>query len=233
MGSSLPPGSALPPPFIPAPPPNGQSYPATSPGPTGAPGLPPYCFVINILAAALNALKLPPQLQISDVLPHIHLTLGVEGNTVLLKTLYDTGAGLNLGRRSYHEAIHQQCPHLVVAFVDFTKDNFDPLSIGGIDGQRWGPSVTACITYLLPYVIQGHATTVTFGLAEETVCNTLIGTPFMEKARMTHAAAENIVSSAVFNQVFTVHMERPSKTDAPPRHQPGQEAAVLATPTQL
>ena len=46
-----------------------------------------------------------------------------------------------MGRYKYHREIYLKLPHLVRAWIDFEKDDYDKLEIGGFDGQDWGPDV--------------------------------------------------------------------------------------------
>jgi len=73
-------------------------------------------FLVHVLAGQIKTLRIPEHLHVSDVLPHIHLVIGSEEDSVYLKALYDTGAGLNMGRRSYHEQIYKVRPDLVALF---------------------------------------------------------------------------------------------------------------------
>lgn len=79
-------------------------------------------------------------------------------------------------------------------------------------------------------MIQGQPETITFGLDDEGVTNTLIGILFMEKAHLIHAAAEKTVTSTVRQQAFPVKHEVPAKTDVPPHHVAGENTAVFTAP---
>jgi hypothetical protein len=51
-------------------------------------------------------------------------------------------------------------PHLVESYFTFTKEGFDPITIGGIDGpSQSGLSLTTIITYYLPNEVNGCAAT--------------------------------------------------------------------------
>jgi len=148
----------------------------------------------------------------------------------VMKALYDSGAGVNMGRRKYHEAVKSMFPPLIASFIDFAKSEYDALAIGGIDGQVWGPDITACITYRLPHTVQGMPATITIGLADECITNTLVGIPFMTRARLIYDAAEQVVHAGVFGTTWRVTMERPTKSDGPPARAGGSDgAAVLIT----
>lgn len=117
-------------------------------------------------------------------------------------------------------------PNLVLTYIDFVEHAFDPLVISGIDGQVWGPNIIACITYRLPYTYHGSQCSITFGLADEVVCNTLVGAPFMIKGRLVHHAADNVVTSGIFGVQFPCTMEKPSRTDDLSAHVEGQQSAM-------
>lgn len=59
------------------------------------------------------------------------------------------------------------------------------------------------------------------------MCDTLIGIPFMIKARLVHDIAQNVVTSGVFGVRFNCTMEKPTSSDDLPAHVEGQGAAVL------
>lgn len=192
-----------------------------------------YMFLILTLASTPQRQQIPHQLRLSDVLPHILLVIGAADNSVYIKALYNTGSGLNLGRKQYHDKIREARPDLVLMYADFAENDFDPLVTGGIDGQVWGPNIIACITYKLPYTYHGNPCNITVGLANEAVCNTLVGVPFMIRGRMVHHAADNVVTSGVFGVQFPCTMEKPTRTDNLLAHTEGQQAAVLATTNAL
>ena len=89
----------------------------------------------------------------------------------------------------------QTCPSIPpianASYSDFAKSEYDALVIGGIDGQVWGPDITACITYRLPHTVQGMPATITIGLADECITNTLVGIPFMTRARLIYMTWQN------------------------------------------
>eukprot|EP00978_Attheya_sp_CCMP212_P027903 scaffold94718_cov32-Attheya_sp.AAC.1 len=133
--------------------------PATAPyGPVPPPHGAPGSFMFPIVATGLAQRRLPREFHVSETLPHIRIPLGTTDHGISLLVLYDKGGGLSIGRRAYHEQIRQLRPDLVASFTDFSTDNRydDPLTIGGIDGQVYGPSVMATISYRLPYIFQGQ-----------------------------------------------------------------------------
>jgi hypothetical protein len=206
-------------------------------GPYGPPPPPPPPGAYNfpIVATGLAQRRLPRELHVSETLPHIRLPIGTVDNGLTLLVLYDTGGGLSIGRRAYHEQIRQLRPDLVISFIDFATDpqsRYDPLTIGGIDGQVYGPSVTATITYQLPYIVNGQTCSITFGLADHAVANSLIGIPFMVLTGMVHAAKEKMVSSTVFAASYAYEHLQPVQTDAPHQLMENDNATVLVTPAQ-
>eukprot|EP00978_Attheya_sp_CCMP212_P047179 scaffold421247_cov37-Attheya_sp.AAC.2 len=169
-----------------------------------------------IVATGFATRRIPKELHVSETLPHIRLPLGTASHGISLLVLYDTGGGLSIGRRSYHEQIRQLRLDLVTSYTDLTTDNsFDPLTIGGIDGEVYGPSVTAIISYRLPFVVNGQNCSITFGLAEHAVTSSLIGIPFMMLAGMVHSAKDRMVSSTVFASSYVCEHLQPVQTDAP------------------
>jgi hypothetical protein len=50
---------------------------------------------------------------ISNALPHTQLKIGSLESVLLLKVMLDSGAGINVCSRSYHETITKMNPHMV------------------------------------------------------------------------------------------------------------------------
>jgi hypothetical protein len=187
-----------------------------TPGPYPPP--PGQYLAFPIVATGIATRRIPKELHVSETLPHIRIPLGDVDHGISLLVLYDTGGGLSIGRRAYHEQIRQLRPDLVTQFIDLNDDNrYDPLTIGGIDGEVYGPSVTAIISYRLPYIVNGHNCSITFGLAEQAVTNSLVGLPFMIMAGMVHSAKDRMVSSTVFASSYVCEHLQPVQTDAPGR----------------
>jgi hypothetical protein len=77
---------------------------------------------------------------ISQNLPHVHLTIGPiaetpDGKGAQLMTMCYTGEGLNLGNLQYHASCYKIAPSLVESYFTFAEEGFDPITIGGVDGQ--------------------------------------------------------------------------------------------------
>jgi hypothetical protein len=200
--------------------------------PPPPPGPGPY-LAFPIVATGVATRRIPKELHVSETLPHIRLPLGTTGHGISLLVLYDTGGGLSIGRWSYHEQIRQLRPDLVTGFIDLTIDNrFDPLTIGGIDGEVYGPSVTAIISYRLPYIVNGQNCSITFGLAEQAVTNSLVGLPFMMMAGMVHSAKDKMVSSTVFASSYVCEHLQPVQTNAPSQLMENDTASALVVTAQ-
>jgi hypothetical protein len=66
-------------------------------------------------------------LRLTSLLPHIRITIGDGdedglGEMATLKGCLDTCAGGNFGYQPYHESIHDHCPRLVAAFLDYERE---------------------------------------------------------------------------------------------------------------
>ena len=72
-------------------------------------------------------------------------------------------------------------PHLVKLWINFEKDYYDKLKIGGVDGKDWVPDVKWVIIYHFPYInlLDYDATSsgLVVRLATTTIFNTIIGLP--------------------------------------------------------
>ena len=90
-------------------------------------------------------------LGITQSMPHVQLPIGTNCNAVM-DTMVDSCAGLNLGKLSYHQSIYNACPNLMNQFA-FIKDldSVKPFDIGGILRDAPSLSITALITYKMPF----------------------------------------------------------------------------------
>jgi hypothetical protein len=94
--------------------------------------------------------------------------------------MYGTGARLNLGNLQYHTSCYKIAPSLVKSYFTLAKEGFDPITIGGVDGQsQGGLSLTAIITYWLPYEVNGCPATISIRLAEGNATNTILSNPLL------------------------------------------------------
>jgi hypothetical protein len=85
-------------------------------------------------------------------LPHIQLKIGSSGSNSLLKGMFDSGDGLNVGSRSYQESIMKKNPHLADGNHKFEDSNTLPIGLGGITVDGLAPCVTAVSLYKMPYL---------------------------------------------------------------------------------
>jgi len=167
---------------------------------------------IVIANAGFQQLKLPPELHVSETLPHIDLVIGQGAQTCFLRTLYDTGAGTNMGRLKYHQEVGKLYPHLVCCGRNIKEDGFSELNVQGIDGQEYGPKVTHTVTYYMPYFIDNNRATITFGLAEDCVADSILGITSIKLQKMVHSAADEVVTSSLYGVSFPVIMQRPTQS---------------------
>ena len=129
--------------------------------------------------------------------------------------LLNSGAGVNIGSRTYHDKIREMFPHLIAGYIDCATDGFDDLPIGGTDGGAKGPAIVAVIIYHLPHVIHGHPATISFGLADSVMCDTIVGAPFIVATKLNVSLADRVAVSPLLGS-FPISMERPVLSDAPP-----------------
>ena len=119
-------------------------------------------------------------------MPHIRIPIGSDkpGMDATLLAMLDTGAGCNLGRKSYHLQVQQRCPDLVasVESADTNKEWTD-IHIGSIEDKGSPIIISAVIVYRTPFVHDGHPIELRIGLAENAAINTIIGMPFLRAAR--------------------------------------------------
>ena len=97
------------------------------------PKSPFYSFVVRILVSALQRVKRTYQLLLTYAPAYIKLGIGSPYNTVYLRCVYDSGVIVNIEKCSYHQQIHKLSNNLVADSIDFKVDNYDRLSIIGLD----------------------------------------------------------------------------------------------------
>lgn len=170
----------------------------------------------------MNALtkSLRVKLSISQVMPHIRLPIGIKSEGSLF-AMIDTGAGLNLGRLSYHKGIFESHPHLVATFA-YIKDveNLSEFDIGGVDAEGNMTRVTAVIVYKTPFKVNAMPVNVAFGLSPSASTNTIIGLPFIRATRCSFffdgTSDERVLSQTLgFN--FPLTYQVPLRADKPPQ----------------
>ena len=176
-----------------------------------------------------NTANVPALLRMSQALPHIDFPIGMDKQqNQMLRVVFDSGAGLNVGRRNYHENVRRQYPHLVSHYIDLETNNYDTPGIGGVDGNAYGSAVTALITYRTPFKVHGQPVELTFGLVDGLCAKSIIGITTMQKAKMNYLVHTQVVTSEAFGHTFQVTMQKPSNEDTPPTPIAGN-SAVLST----
>ena len=75
---------------------------------------------------------------------------------------------------------------LVIHFTGFHVYDFDSVTIFIIGEQDWGPDGSAGIHYKLPYHVQGILTSLTIGITDKCIKNTLVGQLCMVKSNIIH-----------------------------------------------
>jgi hypothetical protein len=181
-------------------------------------------------------------LAVSTNLPHIHLEIGPVRDTQdtaqgTLKAMCDTGAGLNIGNKAYHKSCRERAPHLVSRYIDFATKGFDPIVVGSVDADSVDRlEITAIITYFMPFQVDAHPTTISFGLAERVATNTIIGHPCFKTMRATIDYNHNTVFMARIGASFVMFDDVPTQSAVAPSNGAGgnpQSFAALpqSTPT--
>ena len=171
--------------------------------------------------------NVPSLLRMSQALPHIDVPIRLDRNqNLVLRAVFDSGAGLNVGRRTYHENIRKQYPALVAQYVDLEKEDYDTPGIGGVDENAYGSAVTALVTYRTPFKFGGQPVELNFGLVEGLCARSIIGITTMQKAKMSYLVHAQVVTSEAFNFTFQVTMQKPSTDDVPPTPIRGNPAVL-------
>ncbi len=171
---------------------------------------------------------------ISQNLPHVHLPIGPIAETPddkggQLMAMCDTGAGLNLGNLQYHTSCYKIAPSLVESYFTFAEEGFDPINIGGVDGQsQGGLSLTAIITYWLPYELDGRPATISIGLAEGTATNTILSHPFLRTMQAHIDYEHNAIMLNKIGATLTMFDHVPMKSEAAPSSGDGNPQSFMA-----
>ncbi len=171
---------------------------------------------------------------ISQNLPHVHLPIGPIAETPddkggQLMAMCDTGAGLNLGNLQYHTSCYKIAPRLVESYFTFAEEGFDPITIGGVDGQsQGGLSLTAIITYWLPYEVNGRPATISIGLAEGTATNTILSHPFLRTMQAHIDYEHNAIMLNKIGATLTMFDHIPMKSEAAPSSGDGNPQSFMA-----
>jgi hypothetical protein len=192
-------------------------------------------FPIRILAA----IKPPPevQLSISQVMPHINIPIGKTSRAATLCCMVDSGAGLSLGRLSYHKSIYNRHPELVHSWLDM-KDSSDmeEFTIGGIDAKGAPTRVTSLISYYTPFTVNGQAVNIQFALAEDVASNAIIGIPFLRSTCSSVLFEHDTMVAQKLGHTFKIFYQVPHQSEVAPMTSTGATAtfpATILTPAQV
>jgi hypothetical protein len=107
--------------------------------------------------------------------------------------MFDSGEGLNVGCRTYHEEIMRRNPDLVAGIHRFDDSGTSPISLEGITVEGDAPNITSVISYKLPYVSNGSTSVLKIALTEGFSIRTIFDTPFRRKAKLTYIQHMNQV----------------------------------------
>ena len=73
------------------------------------------------METTLKTFNIMDKLQVKDALLNIQLIIGEEEKYTYLQYLYESRAGLNLGRRKYNNSIGRILLELFLTYMDFDK----------------------------------------------------------------------------------------------------------------
>jgi hypothetical protein len=101
-----------------------------------------------------------------NALSCIQLWLGTQDSEEILEGMFDSGVGLHVGCRTYHEYIMRRKPDVVAGIHRFEDSGTSIISLGGITVDGADPKVTAVISYTLPYMSNDSACLLKIALAD-------------------------------------------------------------------
>jgi hypothetical protein len=167
----------------------------------------------------LAAIQTPPEMQlsISYVMPHIQIPIGKSSRSATLSCMVDSGAGLSLGRLSYHKSIYNRHPEVVHSWLDM-KDSpsMKGFTIGGIDTKGTPTKVTSMISYITSFTINGQAVNIQFALADDVASNAIIGIPFLRSTCSSLLFAHDTMVSQSLGHTFSIFYQVPQQSDIAP-----------------
>ena len=184
-----------------------------------------------------NATFRSPSLPLSETMPHIQFPIGTgePHNDATLCAMIDSGAGCNLGRKSYHLSIYEKFPKLVLAVEsEVNQAEWQNINIGHIDADGQPVVISAVIVYKTPYEIDGHPVSIRIGLADKTAINTIFGITFLRSCESvvffggSTRNKDQLVSSRL-GITLPIHMQPPTYTDDAPNYDPRSSAAFHTT----
>jgi hypothetical protein len=180
----------------------------------------------------LTAVQTPPEMQlsISQVMPHIKIPIGKSSRSATLSCMVDSGAGLSLGRLSYHKSIYNRHPELVHAWLNI-KDSpsMEEFTIGGIDTKGNPTKVTSIISYITPFTINGQAVHIKFALADDVASNAIIGIPFLRSTCSSLLFAHDTMISQRLGHTFEIFYQVPQQSEIAPITNTDATAVLPAT----
>lgn len=166
----------------------------------------------------------------TELLPHIDFPIGDWDDKSFLTLAVDTCAGLNMGRLQYHKTIYHDRPDLIHSFEEFDKTHFTSFGVGGVSQDGQGVIVEAVITYKLPYQVMGSRALLAIGLSSSLAATTIVGYPFIKKAKFTIVLHKMYAHSEVFGDSYKIQDKSPCQNEHPPHQDPEMGATLIATP---
>ncbi len=98
-------------------------------------------------------------------------------------------------------------------------------------GSQDRVEIRASITDLMPSELNGHQTTVSFGLAKRVATNTILSHPFFKSMRATLDYDHNTVNMAKIGATFPWFDDVPCKSDTAPSSGTGNPQAFQTLPS--
>jgi hypothetical protein len=158
----------------------------------------------------------PYAVRITERLPHMVFPLGEAGRhrseMITVIGVFDSGSGVTIGYLPYWESVAARFPELVEEFIEITEE-YEGLTIGGIDKNGAGTVCTHRITLKTPFVVEGQKVTLSVALTAGLSCNLIFGLPFILKAKMTAHLFDKYVSSMAFQTTFPLIYQAPVALD--------------------
>lgn len=157
-------------------------------------------------------------LQMTQMLPTIQLKLlsGDSPNGFMLRGLTDTCAGVTLGYLPYHRKIYERFPQVVAKYTEFAPENYRDEYIGGVNGGSPSVTITACIEYILEYMVTGTHSTLRIALSKDMATNTIFGLTFQKKAGFAINLTNDTIHASRLGATFKIEYLTPPLEEEPP-----------------
>ena len=168
------------------------------------------------------------RLKVSDVLPHINMKLGKDGN-VHLPMVLDSGSSLNLGERKFFMQVVEVLQE-IVAWLKTMREASEKerLAISGINADDPEIVITHVIGLKLPNTVGGESVELVLGLADNVATTALLGYTFLQQVEAEiKFGKDSYMFVPMLNESFAITAEMPRCRSPPMESGPTNTKRIL------